>query len=119
MVRVIEFRITTVNAAGNESAGVVVSGTPQAPSSGDGSGGGNIPAPTVPTAPGGSEPVVMDNGQINIKPVVNESGTSEVKLSADTMKRALDQTTGGKLQMQVEADASLNGLTIELAVDGA
>jgi hypothetical protein len=114
-----EFRITTVNAAGHESAGVVVSGTPQAPSTGNGngSGDGNIPAPTVPTAPGGSERVVMDNGQINIKPVVNESGTSEVKLSADTMKRALDQTTGGKLHMRVEADASLNGLTIELAVD--
>lgn len=112
-----EFRITTVNAAGNESAGVVVSGTPQAPSSGDGSGGGNMPAPTAPPAPGGSDPVVMDNGQINIKPVVNESGASKVKLSADTLKRALDQTTGGKLQVRVEGDQSWNGLTIELAVD--
>ncbi|WP_353882812.1 immunoglobulin-like domain-containing protein [Paenibacillus amylolyticus] len=115
--------VTTVDGGLSSSATVTVTplvdGTPQAPSSGNGNGGGdgNIPAPTVPTAPGGSEPVVMDNGQINIKPVVNESGTSEVKLSADTMKRALDQTTGGKLHMQVEADASLNGLTIELAVD--
>ncbi|WP_339300401.1 immunoglobulin-like domain-containing protein [Paenibacillus sp. FSL R5-0623] len=115
--------VTTVDGGFSSSATVTVTplvdGTPQAPSSGDGNGGGdgNIPAPTVPTAPGGNEPVVMDNGQINIKPVVNESGTSEVKLSADTMKRALDQTTGGKLHMQVEADASLNGLTIELAVD--
>ncbi|MGO4730158.1 immunoglobulin-like domain-containing protein [Paenibacillus sp. 2KB_22] len=112
-----EFRITTVNAAGNESAGVVVSGTPQAPSSGDGSGGGNIPAPTAPQATGGSEPVVMDNGQIKIKPVASEKGASNVKLSADTVKRALDQTTGGKLQVRVEGDQSLNGLTIELAVD--
>ena len=85
-----------------------MSGTPQAPSSGNGNGGdGNIPAPTVPPAPGGSEPVVMDNGQINIKPVVNESGASKVKLSADTVKRALDQTTGGKLQVRVEGDAKL------------
>ncbi|MEK4361132.1 immunoglobulin-like domain-containing protein [Paenibacillus sp. FSL M8-0212] len=115
--------VTTVDGGFSSSATVTVTplvdGTPQAPGSGNGNGGGdgNIPAPTVPTAPGGSEPVVMDNGQINIKPVVNESGTSEVKLSADTMKRALDQTTGGKLHMRVEADASLNGLTIELAVD--
>ncbi|WP_433583425.1 immunoglobulin-like domain-containing protein [Paenibacillus amylolyticus] len=115
--------VTTVDGGLSSSATVTVTplvdGTPQAPGSGNGNGGGdgNIPAPTVPTAPGGSEPVVMDNGQINIKPVVNESGTSEVKLSADTMKRALDQMTGGKLHMRVEADASLNGLTIELAVD--
>lgn len=115
--------VTTVDGGLSSSATVTVTplvdGTPQAPSSGNGNGGGdgNIPAPTVPPAPGGNEPVVMDNGQINIKPVVNESGTSEVKLSADTMKRALDQTTGGKLHMQVEADASLNGLTMELAVD--
>ncbi|WKL00979.1 S-layer homology domain-containing protein [Paenibacillus amylolyticus] len=115
--------VTTVDGGLSSSATVTVTplvdGTPQAPGSGNGNGGGdgNIPAPTVPTAPGGSEPVVMDNGQINIKPVVNESGTSEVKLSADTVKRALDQTTGGKLHMRVQADASLNGLTIELAVD--
>ena len=113
--------VTTVDGGLSSSATVTVTPLvePAAPSSGNGNGGGdgNIPAPTVPTAPGGSEPVVMDNGQINIKPVVNESGTSEVKLSADTMKRALDQTTGGKLHMQVEADASLNELTIELAVD--
>ncbi|KAA8784353.1 DUF4959 domain-containing protein [Paenibacillus amylolyticus] len=117
-----EFRITTVNAAGNESAGVVVSGTPQAPSSGNGDGGNasgsNIPAPTAPPAStGGSEPVVMDNGQINIKPVVNENGVSKVKLSPDTVKRALDRTTGGKLQVRVEGDQSLNELTVELAVD--
>lgn len=115
--------VTTVDGGFSSSATVTVTpsvdGTPQAPSSGNGNGGGdgNIPAPTVPTAPGGNEPVVMDNGQIHIKPVVNESGVSKVKLSADTVKRALDQTTGGKLHMQVEADASLNGLTIELAVD--
>ncbi|WP_186375393.1 immunoglobulin-like domain-containing protein [Paenibacillus xylanexedens] len=127
-----EFRIITVNVAGQESAGVVVSGTPQAPSSGNGDGdggngngngngsgsGGNVPAPTIPPAStGGSELVVMDNGQINIKPVVNENGTSLVKLSADTVKRALDQTTDGKLQVQLEGDPSLNELTVELAVD--
>ncbi|WP_338593396.1 immunoglobulin-like domain-containing protein [Paenibacillus sp. Y5S-9] len=115
--------VTTVDGGFSSSATVTVTplvdGTPQAPGSGNGNGGGdgNIPAPTVPTAPGGSEPVVMDNGQINIKPVVNESGTSEVKLSADTMKRALDQTTGGKLQVRVDGDQSLNALIIELAVD--
>ncbi|MBT2284582.1 S-layer homology domain-containing protein [Paenibacillus polymyxa] len=115
--------VTTVEGGFSSSATVTVTplvdGIPEAPSSGNGNGGGdsNIPAPTVPTAAGGNEPVVMDNGQINIKPVVNESGTSKVKLSADTVKRALDQTTGGKLHMRVEADASLNGLTIELAVD--
>jgi hypothetical protein len=59
----------------------------------------------------------MDNGQINIKPVVNENGVSKVKLSPDTVKRALDQTTGGKLQVRVEGDQSLNELTVELAVD--
>ncbi|WP_405172242.1 immunoglobulin-like domain-containing protein [Paenibacillus sp. FSL H8-0280] len=115
--------VTTVDGGLSSSATVTVTplvdGTPQAPGSGNGngSGDGNIPAPTAPPATGGSEPVVMDNGQINIKPVVNESGTSEVKLSADTMKRALDQTTGGKLQVRVEGDQSWNGLTIELAVD--
>lgn len=115
--------VTTVDGGLSSSATVTVTpsidGTPQAPSSGNGNGGGdgNIPAPTAPPAPGGSDPVVLDNGQIHIKPVVNESGASKVKLSADTVKRALDQTTGGKLHMQVEADASLNGLTIELAVD--
>lgn len=118
-----EFRITTINVAGQESAGVVVSGTPHAPSSGNGDGGGsgsvgNIPAPTVPPAStGGSEPVVMGNGQINIKPVVNENGASIVKLSPDTVKRALDQTTGDKLQVQLEGDQSLNELSVELAVD--
>nr|WP_154983054.1 immunoglobulin-like domain-containing protein [Paenibacillus xylanexedens] len=118
-----EFRITTINVAGQESAGVVVSGTPHAPSSGNGDGGGsgsvgNIPAPTVPPAStGGSEQVVMGNGQINIKPVVNENGASIVKLSPDTVKRALDQTTGGKLQVQLEGDQSLNELSVELAVD--
>lgn len=115
--------VTTVDGGLSSSATVTVTplvdGTPQAPNSGNGNGGGNgnIPAPTVPTAPGGNEPVVMDNGQIHIKPVVNESGASKVKLSADTVKRALDQTTGGKLHMRVEADESLNGLTIELALD--
>ncbi|WFR65675.1 S-layer homology domain-containing protein [Paenibacillus amylolyticus] len=115
--------VITVDGGFSASATVTVTpladGTPQAPGSGDGSGGGdgNTPAPTVPPTPSGSEPVVMDNGQINIKPVVNESGASNVKLSADTVKRALDQTTGDKLRVQIEADEGLNGLTIELAVD--
>lgn len=113
--------VTTVDGGFSSSAAVTVTplidGTPEAPSSGDGNGGGNIPAPAVPQATGGSEPVVMDNGQINIKPVTSERGASNVKLSADTVKRALDLTTGGKLQVRVEGDQSWNGLTIELAVD--
>ncbi|WP_433752427.1 immunoglobulin-like domain-containing protein [Paenibacillus amylolyticus] len=113
--------VTTVDGGLSSSATVTVTpsidGIPQAPSSGDGSGGGKIPAPTAPPTPGGSEPVVTDNGQINIKPVVSDSGASNVKLSADTVKRALDQTTGGELRVRVEADESLNGLMIELAVD--
>lgn len=120
--------ITVTTVDGNLSSSVTVTVTAQPPSSGNGdggdgggsgSGGGdNIPAPTVPPAStGGREPVVMDNGQINIKPVVNENGASIVKLSPDTVKRALDQTTGGKLQVQLEGDQSLNELTVELAVD--
>ncbi|MFX3647528.1 MAG: immunoglobulin-like domain-containing protein [Paenibacillus sp.] len=112
--------VTTVDGGISSSATVTVTplvdGTPQAPGSGNGNGGGNIPA-TAPPATGGSKPVVMNNGEITIKPVVNESGTSEVKLSADTVKRALDQTTGGKLQVRVDGDQSLNELIIELAVD--
>jgi uncharacterized protein YjdB len=113
--------VTTVDGGLSSSATVtvipLVDGTPQAPSNGEGSGGGNISAPAAPPATGGSEPVVTDNGQINIKPVVNESGTSEAKLSAVTVKRALDQTTGSKLRVRVDGNQSLNGLTIELAVD--
>lgn len=118
--------VTTVDGGFSASAAVTVTplvgGKPQAPGSGNGSGGdsGSVPAPTVPPASpgaGGSEPVVMDNGQINIKPVVNENGASIVKLSADAVKRALDQTTGSKLQVRVEGNQSLNELNVELAVD--
>lgn len=113
--------VTTEDGGFSSSATVTVTplvdGTPEAPSSGDGNGGGNIPAPTAPPATGGNEPVVMDNGQINIKPVASENGAFNVKLSADTVKRALDQTTSGELQIRVEGDQSWNGLTIELAVD--
>lgn len=115
--------ITVITVDGGFSASAAVTVTPlvepTAPDSGNGNGGsdGSIPAPTVQPATGGREPVVMDNGQINIKPVVNDSGASIVKISADTVKRALDQTTSGKLQVQVEGVQSLNELTIELAID--
>lgn len=115
--------VTTVDGGLSSSATVTVTPLvePTAPGSGNGDGGGsssNTPAPVAPLAStGGTEPVVSDNGQINIKPVVNESGTSEVKLSADTVKRALDQTTGSKLRVQVEGNQGLNELTIDLSVD--
>ncbi len=115
--------VTTVDGGLSSSATVTVTPLvePTAPGSGNGDGGGsssNTPAPVAPPAStGGTEPVVTDNGQINIKPVVNESGTSEVKLSADTVKRALDQTTGSKLRVQVEGNQGLNELTIDLSVD--
>ena len=117
--------VTTVDGNFSSSATVTVTplvdGTPQAPGNGDGSAsggsGGNLPAPTIPPAIDGNEPIVTNNGQINIKSMVNENGASIVKLSADTVKRALDQTTGSKLQVQLEGDQSLNELTVELAVD--
>ncbi|MBB6019071.1 uncharacterized protein YjdB [Paenibacillus sp. JGP012] len=115
--------VTTVDGGLSSSATVTVTPLvePTAPGGGNGDGGGsssNTPAPVAPPAStGGSEPVVTDNGQINIKPVVNESGTSEVKLSADTVKRALDQTTGSKLRVQVDGNQGLNELTIDLSVD--
>ncbi|MGO4547267.1 S-layer homology domain-containing protein [Paenibacillus sp. 2TAB23] len=98
--------ISTIDAYGIESEGFSVKGTPKAASSVGSSSSGNI----------SDGAVVNENGEVSIKPTLHANGKASAKLGAGTMKKALEQAKGGKLQIKVEAAASMNELEVELPV---
>lgn len=116
-----EFIITALDTSDNESAGVIVQGTPKRSTVNDNPGNDTPPATSTPnpTANPSNEPKVdvNDNGQVNVKPTTDANGNSEVKLAADTIKNAIEQSKDGKLQITVEPDTSLNDLKVEFPVD--
>ena len=112
-----ELLISTVDASGNESAGITVSVTPHKPSSpSNGNDGGSSEVPVETTAPQ-TEATVGSNGQVSVKPRLNDDGSVEVKLNNDILKRALQQSEDESLNITVEADAQVNDLSIELPLD--
>jgi hypothetical protein len=71
------------------------------------------------TGPSGSiqDNINVSNGQIKIKPTLNEHGKATVKLSSEMIKSVLAQATGNKLQIRVEATEKMNAIDIELPLD--
>jgi len=107
-----QFIIVTVDASGNESAGVVVSGTPVRPSSGNTDGGS-----TVTPEPQGDSVEVKTNGEVSVKPTVNADGAVEVKLNSSVMQEAINKSVGNELHINLTNNENMNQLAVELPID--
>src|SRR5690606_14268609 len=94
-----QFILVAVDTAGNESEGVVVSGTPVRPSTDNDGGSGSG---TVTAEPQGNIVEVKGDGEVNVKPAVKADGTVEVKLNSSVMQEAINKSTGNELNIKVE-----------------
>lgn len=59
----------------------------------------------------------VHNDKIRVKPTINANGKATVQLNTETIKRAIKQTDGDKLEIKVEAIESMNDIEIEFPVD--
>ncbi|WP_181438758.1 S-layer homology domain-containing protein [Paenibacillus sambharensis] len=126
-----EFLITTVDMHGNESAGIVVEGTPAKPSDPDPvptpgptptPSPGPTPAPAPTPAPGQEDPSSEAKPEVTadgvvVQPAVGSGGRATVKLSEDSVKSAREQTTSGRLRIKVEAAEGMNELEVNIPVE--
>ncbi len=116
-----EFIITTLDILENESAGVIVYGTPRRPSSsGPSSPSRRTSDRSDHTSDDPSDGVKVDvdrNGEVHVQPALDANGAAKVTLDSETIERALEQAAGDHLQIRVEADGSMNELHVELPVN--
>ncbi|MDQ6417890.1 LamG-like jellyroll fold domain-containing protein [Paenibacillus sp. LHD-117] len=71
-------------------------------------GGGIIQQPPITPA------TDLDKGVVIAKPIIDANGMAQVSLGAETIREAIKQSVGGKLQVKVESSGELNKLKLEL-----
>jgi len=109
-----QLRIQTIDTSGNVSAGVTVSGTPQAPQS-----GGPVIV-TPPPAPPQPEITTGEDGAAEIVPVVEADGDSiSTTISEDVFQQALENAAAdesGKKTVVIKLEPEAKQVQVELPV---